>query len=137
MENGQRMKFLIVEDDPSGVLLLKKILVEFGEVGEAIDGTAALEAFDLAWNEQNPYDVIFLDIMMPDMNGHEVLKAIRDREKMRRLPQVREAKVIMTTALDNLESVTQAFHEGRASAYLVKPILRGSIVAELRKLNLV
>lgn len=130
------MKFLIVEDDPSGIMLLKTILAGYGDVDEVIDGTAAVEAFDSAWTQGKPYDVIFLDIMMPGMNGHDVLLAIRERERERRLPQVKEVKVIMTTALDNAESVSQAFLEGRASAYLVKPILRAKVLEEMRKLGI-
>jgi two-component system chemotaxis response regulator CheY len=130
------MKFLIVEDDPSGIMLLKTILAGYGDVDEVIDGTAAVEAFDNAWAQGKPYDVIFLDIMMPGMNGHDVLLAIRERERERRLPQVKEVKVIMTTALDNAESVSQAFLKGRASAYLVKPILRAKVLEEMRKLGI-
>ena len=131
------MKFLIVEDDPAGVILLRMILTEYGDVDEVNDGPGAIEAFDGAWSEGSPYDVIFLDIMMPDMNGHEVLKIIRERERALRLPQIREVKVIMTTALDSAASVSQAFYEGRASGYLVKPIYGYSIINEMKKLGII
>ncbi|MDY0227578.1 MAG: response regulator [Desulfomicrobium apsheronum] len=131
------MKFLIVEDDPAGAMLLRMILTEYGDVDEVNDGPGAIEAFDGAWSEGRPYDVIFLDIMMPDMNGHEVLKIIRERERALRLPQIREVKVIMTTALDSAESVSQAFYEGRASGYLVKPIYGHSIINEMKKLGII
>jgi len=131
------MKFLIAEDDPAGAILLRMILLEYGEVGEVNNGPAAIEAFDDAWSEGKPYDVIFLDIMMPDMSGHEVLKVIRDRERALRLPQIREVKIIMTSALDSAESVSQAFHEGRASAYLVKPIYAHSVITEMKKLGII
>ncbi len=130
------MKFLIVEDDTAGATLLKKILAEHGHVDEVQDGPSAIEAFNGAWSEGKPYDVIFLDIMMPEMNGHDVLRIIRERERALRLPQIREVKVIMTSALDSAESVSQAFHEGRASAYLVKPIHMHSVIAEMRKLGI-
>jgi two-component system chemotaxis response regulator CheY len=113
------------------------ILTDYGDVDEVNDGPGAIEAFDRAWSEGRPYDVIFLDIMMPDMSGHEVLKVLREKERALRLPQIREVKIIMTTALDNAESVSQAFYEGRASGYLVKPIYGRSIVNEMKKLGII
>ena len=133
----KRMRFLIVEDDLSGVMLLRKILTEYGDIEDVADGPEAIEAFDKAWSEGSPFDIIFLDIMMPSMSGHEVLAAIRKREQDRCLPQIREVKVVMTTALDNADSVSQAFYEGRASAYLVKPILRHHVLEEMKKLGIV
>lgn len=131
------MRFLLVEDDLSGVMLLRKILAEYGDIDDVTDGPEAIEAFDKAWSEGNPYDLIFLDIMMPSMSGHDVLSAIRKREQEKKLPQLKEVKVVMTTALDNADSVSQAFYEGRASAYLVKPILRHHVLEEMRKLGLI
>lgn len=130
------MRFLIVEDDPSGICLLRTLLAEYGEVDEAPDGPAAIAAFESALAQGAPYDVIFLDIMIPGLSGHGVLRAIRERERRMRLPQIREAKVIMTTALDSPENIHQAFYEGRASAYLVKPILRAAVLTEMKKLGL-
>lgn len=130
------MRCLIVEDDPSGVQLLKVILAGFGDVDEVPEGPAAIEAFESALAQGAPYDVIFLDIMIPGLSGHEVLKAIRERERRMGLPQIREVKVIMTTALDSPDNVNQAFCEGRASAYLVKPILRAAVLKEMKKLSL-
>lgn len=131
------MKFLIVEDDPAGAELLSMILAEHGEVDEVNDGPAAIEAFDDAWSKGSPYDVIFLDIMMPDMDGHDVLRVIRQRERGLSLPHLREVKVIMTTAIDSAESVSMAFHEGRAAAYLVKPIYAHRVIRELAKLGII
>lgn len=131
------MRFLIVEDDISGVMLLRKILYNYGEINDVADGPEAIEAFDRAWAEGNPYNLIFLDIMMPSMSGQDVLSIIRKKETEMRLPQLKEVKVIMTSALDSVDSVSQAFNEGRASAYLVKPILKNHVLAEMSKLGFV
>jgi two-component system chemotaxis response regulator CheY len=130
------MRFLIVEDDLSGVMLLRKVLQEYGEIDDVADGPEAVEAFDRAWSEGKPYDLIFLDIMMPSMSGQQVLSIIRKKEMEMRLPQLKEVKVIITSALDSVDSVSQAFNEGRAFAYLVKPILKHHILAEINKINL-
>ncbi len=131
------MRILIVEDDFVGRKVMHKLLMEYGECDIAVDGAEAVKAVELAWEAGNPYDVLFLDIMMPNMSGHEALKIIRDKEKERGVPLAREVKVIMTSALDDVKNVTQSFFQGGASAYLVKPIERRKIIDELRKLELI
>ena len=131
------MRILIVEDDFVGRKIMHKLLMEYGECDIAVDGAEAIKAFDLAWESGKPYDVLFLDIMMPNMSGHEALQVIRSREKERGVPLSKEVKVIMTSALDDVKNVTQSFFQGGASAYLVKPIERRKIIDELRKLELI
>jgi len=130
------MRILIVEDDFVGRKVLHRMLVEFGDCDVAVDGQEALQAFDLAWDAGVPYDVILLDIMMPNMSGQDALRLIRQRERDRGVASAREVKVIMTSALDDVKNVTQSFFHGGASAYLVKPIERQKLVDELRKLDL-
>ena len=129
------MKFLIVEDDPAGATILKTILSGFGQVEWVGDGARALQAFHEAWETGQPYDIIFMDIMMPDSSGLDVLALIRKNESERGLPRVNEVKVVMTTVLDDLKNVNQAFCQGRASAYLVKPIMRENVLKELKNLG--
>ena len=131
------MRILIVEDDFVGRKIMHKLLMEYGECDIAVDGAEAVKAFDLAWESGSPYDVLFLDIMMPNMSGHEALQVIRAKEKERGVPLSKEVKVIMTSALDDVKNVTQSFFQGGASAYLVKPIERRKIIDELRKLELI
>ena len=131
------MRILIVEDDFVGRKVMHQLLLEYGECDVAVDGLEAVKAFDLAWQENRPYDVLFLDIMMPNMSGHEALKIIREKEKQRGVLPVNEVKVIMASALDDVKNVTQFFFQGGASAYLVKPIERRKVIEELRKLGLI
>lgn len=131
------MRILIVEDDFVGRKVMHQLLLEYGECDVAVDGVEAVKAFELAWAANEPYDVMFLDIMMPNMSGHEALKIIRDREKERGVTPQKEVRVIMTSALDDVKNVTQSFFQGGASAYLVKPIERRKVIEELRKLGLV
>lgn len=131
------MRILIVEDDFVGRKVMHQLLLEYGECDVAVDGVEAVKAFDLAWEAKQPYDVMFLDIMMPNMSGHEALKIIREKEKERGVTPQKEVRVIMTSALDDVKNVTQSFFQGGASAYLVKPIERRKVIEELRKLGLV
>ncbi|MDP2943945.1 MAG: response regulator [Candidatus Omnitrophota bacterium] len=112
-------KLLVVDDDRAIVEMLKQKLLEEGyEVVVAFDGEEAL----LKLKEDNP-DVILLDLMMPKLNGFEVLREIRQIYKDRWRP------VIIISAKSDLESL-RACYDLEADHYLTKPctmdnLLRG------------
>lgn len=130
------MRCLIVEDDFGSRRLLQALLREYGAIDVVVDGREAIEAFRLAWEENNPYDVVFLDIMMPNLDGQEALRRIRATEGEIGIPERDRVKVIMTTALGDPENVVEAFYKGGANGYVVKPIERQVLVSELEKLGL-
>jgi two-component system chemotaxis response regulator CheY len=68
------MKSLIVDDDFFSRRILQALLAGYGESHVAVDGKEALFAFKQAIAEEQPYDVICLDIMMPEMDGHNTYK---------------------------------------------------------------
>jgi two-component system chemotaxis response regulator CheY len=74
------IRVLIVEDDFVSRRILKEILSPYGACDVAINGEEAVKAFNLGWIEKKPYDLIFMDIMMPEVDGHEAMKRIRDME---------------------------------------------------------
>jgi len=131
------MKILIVEDDFISRRILKEILAEFGNCDVVVDGEEAIQAFQLAHEEKAPYDLICLDIMMPNMDGHEALSRIREFEKERSISGASEVKVIMVTALDDPKTVFKAYYRGGATSYIVKPIEKEKLVEELRVLGLI
>jgi two-component system chemotaxis response regulator CheY len=129
------MRILIVEDDATSRLLLKKMLGSYGTCDVAVNGKEALEAFRLANQQGEGYALVCLDIMMPEMDGQAALKAIRAMETAAgRLPS-QSAKIVMTTALRDIENVTIAYRE-LCDGYLVKPVLREKLIALLKELNL-
>jgi two-component system, chemotaxis family, chemotaxis protein CheY len=130
------MKVLIVEDDFISRKLMQKFLERYGEADMAVNGQEALLAFRMAWQEGAPYDLICLDIMLPELNGQEVLRAIRAAEAKKGLERVRQAKVLMTTALRDARNVYEAIRE-KADGYLVKPIDKNRLMAEIRSLGLI
>ncbi len=118
---GAPRHFLIVDDDELCRELVKSILKPFGICDTAHDGREAVDVFRLAIQDNRRYDLILLDIMMPDMDGHAALEAIRNLERSRRIFGSDGVKVIMTTALRDSKHCTRSFVEG-CDSYITKPI---------------
>lgn len=127
------MRALIAEDEFLNRKVLSAFLAPLFEVDVAVNGKEALNAFRLAHGEGRPYDVIFMDIMMPEMDGIEALTAIRAAEREGRIKP--QAKVLMVTAVDDPKTVIRSFHDGEASGYIVKPLHKGRLFEELKKLG--
>ncbi len=130
------MRILIVEDDIISRKILLNLLSPFGECDLAVDGQEAVTAVKLALGDSRPYDLVCMDIMMPRINGQEALRQIRVLEAEKGVDETNAAKVIMTTAVDDIKQVTKAFYKGGASSYFVKPIDQEKLIAELRIVGL-
>jgi len=118
-----KAKILIVDDDERNVILLTvKMEREGYEVASVYNGEDALERVSTF----NP-DVILMDVMMPRMNGYEVLKALKSDEKTRYIP------VIMLTGLGEVEHKVQGFDVG-AEDYITKPFSLREVAARVRSL---
>ena len=130
------MRILIVEDDTNSRKFLQKILSKYGECDAAVDGLEALEAFILSINDEKAYDLVCLDLMLPKVDGVATLKAIRDLEKRKKVPQGDLVKVIITTALDDDEFVKSASELGY-DLFLSKPINMKLLIEGLVNMGLV
>ena len=95
----------------------------------------AVDAFELAMDEGEPYDLVCLDIMMPVLDGYQALRAIRGAEKDRGIAEEDSAVIIMTTALSEGENVNKAFDLG-CVAYANKPIDEAKFESVLNKLGM-
>jgi two-component system chemotaxis response regulator CheY len=129
------MKILIAEDD----FLSRKIILNFlknqGECDVAHHGKEAWEAFQAALSEGSPYDLVCIDVMMPEMNGVELLEKIRELEQGKGITIDKGAKIIMTTSVDKPKDVMQAFRKG-CEAYIVKPLQKEELFKQLEYLDL-
>jgi two-component system chemotaxis response regulator CheY len=128
------MRALIVEDEFLSRKVLRSFLMTLFDVDIVVNGREAVEAFKLAHEENKPYALILMDIMMPEVDGIEALNRIRTMEEKDDLDP--KAKVIMTTALDDPQTVLKTFYDGEASAYIVKPVVKDKLYKELKKLGL-
>ena len=129
------MRCLIVEDEDMSREGLKYFLAEHAEIETAVNGREGVERFRAALAADAPFDLVLLDIIMPEMDGQQALKLIRQAE----LEQGAEKKavIIMTTALNSPENMQQALWDGDCSDYLVKPLVRADLLAMLRRYSLI
>jgi two-component system, chemotaxis family, chemotaxis protein CheY len=103
------MRTLIVEDDFTSRLLLQSLLAKYGECHIAVNGKEAIAAFRAADEKGQKYDLICMDVMMPEMDGQAAVKEIRDLEASGGTLSTHGVKIIMTTALDDVKNVVQSF----------------------------
>lgn len=116
-------RFLIVEDEVVSRRLLSHMLAPRGVCDVVVDGQEAILSFILAIEEGVPYDMVFLDINLPRLDGRRTLRFLRRIEEERGLHITHPSRVVMTTALKDARNVLGSFREG-CEGYLVKPFER-------------
>ncbi len=129
------MKILIAEDDLVSRKFLSKVLSKYGECDMVVDGLEAIDAYMMSMREEEAYDLICLDIMMPKVDGVKVLKTIRDLELQKGISPEDRVKIIMTTALGETQVVQTSFEYG-CDAYASKPIDIAKLIEVMTKLGL-
>lgn len=121
MEHNQHPRILIVDDISKNIQVVASTLKEDGyQMAFAQDGGTALEKVRL-----NNFDMVLLDIMMPEMSGFEVC------EQLKKNPGTRDIPVIFFTAKTDIESVVRGFELG-AVDYVTKPFNRKELLARVR-----
>lgn len=115
------MKILVADDDFVARAILTTSLSDYGKIDEAENGAQAIELFDKAYALDAPYDIILLDKVMPEKDGDEVLRHIKNTEEFLGLATEKRCKVVMITGVDKPDDVFSSFKE-QCDAYIVKPI---------------
>jgi two-component system, chemotaxis family, chemotaxis protein CheY len=129
------MKILIVDDEYISRVLLTEMLSVYGTCYVATDGREAVAILERSFDTNEQFDLVCLDIMMPEMDGQEVLLLIRKMEEARNIQGI--TKVIMTTSLNDSENIVRAFMQGGCEAYLTKPINRVKLLQHLLELRVI
>lgn len=130
------MKILLAEDDFATRKFMAEFLSKYGECDVTVDGMEAVDAFMMALEDESPYDLVCLDIMMPVMDGYQALMGIRNLEKERGIAPEDGVKVIMATALNDEKNVKMAFDLG-CTIYSGKPIDKERFEMGIKKLGLI
>jgi len=126
------MKILIAEDDFVSRKLINTLLSPLGEVDIAVNGNEAIIAVKIALKNNQPYDLICLDILMPEVDGIMALKKIRQLEAQKGLNPETRSKIFMTTAVSDKNYVVAAA-QADCNGFLVKPITKDRLFDEIRK----
>ena len=130
------LRILVAEDERVTARLMAHLLKPYGGCTLAADGETALSLFKDAHTRGEPFELIFLDIGMPKMNGNEVLEAIRDFEAAKEIAPDQGVKIIVTTIYQDTENVLAA-HVSGCQRYLVKPLNQKTLHSVLITLGLV
>lgn len=130
------MKILIAEDDFASRKAMLNFLSKYGECDITVDGKEAVQAFKMSLEDDEPYDLVCLDIMMPEMDGYAALEKMREMEGKLEISEEKKAKIIMTTALNEGRNVKRAFELG-CEAYAGKPIDQEKLINVMGKLGLI
>jgi len=124
MSNPTDLKFLIVDDFSTMRRIVRGLLKEMGcnNAEEAEDGTIALGML-----KQQKFDFVVSDINMPNMNGFDLLKAVKADDTLKHIP------VLMVTAEARKEDIVLAAQSG-AAGYIVKPFTKATLEEKVQKI---
>lgn len=131
------MKILVAEDDFASRNFLQFLLRKYGDVDIAVNGMEALDVFGEALREGEPYEIIFMDIMMPEKDGLEAASDIREMERAHKVAPANEVKIIMATALSDVKTVFKAYNKSEATDYIVKPFTVEVVTAKLVEMGII
>ena len=134
------MKTLIVDDEFANRELLKYMLHAYGECVKAEDGLEAVALFKEHMTAGEPFDLVMMDIMMPNMDGQEALQEIRRMEKEvygTSLNTKDYAFIIMQTSLDDPKHLVESYFKGKCNGYITKPITQDVLIGKLKKHTLI
>lgn len=132
------MKRILVVDDET---LIREILIDFlsnyCECDQAENGKIAFEKYLQAIDDGKPYELIFLDIFMPIMDGHDLLRSVRENEKKLSVSPEDRVKAIVISTGSTPRIVADTFFEDMCDDYIIKPFKLDSLSAVLKKYCLI
>jgi two-component system chemotaxis response regulator CheY len=101
-----------------------------------VNGKEAVEACRLVLESGQKYDLICMDIMMPEMDGREAVRQVRAMEQAQGISSTYGAKIIMTTAVQDIKEVIRCFQE-LCDSYLMKPVDLDQLLSQMKAYELI
>ncbi len=123
------MKILLIDDEPIALKKLELMLTNVGNCDTAVTGIEATEYFVEAIGNGEYYDLITIDIELPDITGLDLLQRFCQLEQKN---GIKPAKKIMVTAHSNVDYVVKA--RGKCDAFVVKPLRKAALLSKIKEL---
>ncbi|WP_051261487.1 response regulator [Desulfovibrio inopinatus] len=131
------MRSLVVDDSKSVRFFLRDTLRQYGACEAAETGVEGVKMFEDALKDNIPFNLVVMDIMLPELNGHDALKQIADLEKEYHVSGKDKAKYIMISSLKDGRNMMRAHYEEGVALYITKPIRRETLKEALINLGFV
>lgn len=131
------LKALIIEDEQVNREFLLLALKPHATCVAVGTGEAGLKEHRRALTADEPFELIFLDVMLPGIDGLRALEQLRATEDAFDLSESARAKVIVTTVLNDHQTASRAFIHGHAASFLTKPFRASELMLELATLGLI
>lgn len=135
LPHSRRLRVLLGEDDPVSIGVLQGMLSKYGDCDTVGDGRRAVATFGAARSAGLAYDLVCLDVNMPEMKGPQALKQIRKIEIDDPVPTAR-TRIFMTTSVNDFDTVAGSIRL-KCDAYLLKPIDFEKLEERLRFFGLI
>jgi len=131
----RQAKTLIVDDSKAVLSMMEGMLKYYGIDGidKAANGQVAVDQFQQALSAGTPYSLVFLDIVMPVMDGQTALRQMRAIEAAAGVTGEQRATIIMATSLSSTTDMVDALIEGDCTDYLIKPFEVDDVLGMLTK----
>jgi YesN/AraC family two-component response regulator len=123
------MKILLIDDEPIALTKLELMLSNVGDCDKAVNGVQATEHFVRSIDENQPYDLVTIDIELPDITGLDLLTRFCELERKNSLPP---SKKIMVTAHSKVDYVVKA--RDKCDAFLVKPLRKATLLEKIQEI---
>ena len=129
MERNPRIRIFVIDDEPIALTRLERMVTPAGVCDTTSSGIAATECFVKAVKDNQPYDLITIDIQLPDISGLELLDRFIRLEKDNGIVP---AKKIMVAAHSTVDCVVKA--KDMCDAYVVKPVRKANLLTKIDEL---
>jgi two-component system chemotaxis response regulator CheY len=130
------IKCLLVDDDELEREMIAQYLDGVAECDMAVNGREAVDKFKEAHQGGAPYELLIMDIMMPEMDGHAAGREIRRFEREQGITLANQVKILILSALNTPMDAMESFMSAQSAAHLPKPIGQDKLREALGKLGL-